>query len=212
MPAEETIAAFIQSVPKRAKVVKSLERQLAASDLGGSTTLVQAPGTDPWKHFFDVLEAMCNCDADWVIRFEDDAIASPYLKHNCLTWPAARRPAFGAGWLYSAPGSVIDIIYHQREGLHRNTRLEGSVAVLFKRETLRDKLMQHIRWWAEKNPVGYAFDFAISIGVKAAKHEVWKHDPPIVEHNSPVGSAFGHHLSSECCTRGAFNPRFRRRA
>lgn len=190
-------------------MVKGLEKAVAQSDLKVSTTLVQQPNVNPWQHFFDVLDAMCAADADYVIRLEDDAIINRHLRHNCLTWPAAHRPRFGAGWLYSAPRSSQDFTHHDRKPRFRGSRLEGCVAVLFKRLTLVE-LLPRMRAWAKQNPAGYCYDFAISIPILDSGYEIWLHRPVIAEHNRHLKSAFGHVILPSHHTQGAFKPNWRR--
>jgi len=208
---KNTVASFIQATPKRLYAAERLAKWIEKYDLNKSTTLIQGPGVNAWDHFFNVMEAMCACDAEWVIRFEDDAIIGPNIRHNVLTWPEAKRNRFGVGWLYSAPASIIDVIYEARtEPRHQNKWLEGCVAVLFKRDVLRDNLLPYIRKWAEKNPAGYCYDYAISAGVKNAGYEIWRHNPPIVEHDSTIKSSFNHTILPEHCTMGAFRKNFKR--
>jgi len=207
-----TVASFIQAVPWRMKTAERLSDAISRSDLEHSVTMVQKEGEDPWTHFFNVLDAMCASDAEWVIRFEDDAVVAPgsHIKHNCLSWPEAQRDKFGAGWLFSEPTSIIDIIYKERlETYHNNQYLTMCVAVLFRRSTL-EKLLPHIRSWANDNPKGYAYDYAISVAVKRAGLGIWRHRPPIVEHDTETKSAFGHLIRSENSTQGAWRPHFKR--
>jgi hypothetical protein len=196
------ITAVIQSVPARKALVRRLESQLERSDLDGFKTLVQHAEHDPWDHFFAVFKAMLSEDSDLVIRFEDDALVGPHIKHNCVTWPVIHRPEFGSGWLYSPPFSIRDYIYRKRlKNPNPKRRFAGSVAVLFWRKDL-EWIMEAARKWVAKKGVGYAYDFCISEVIFNARRENWLHDPPIVEHDRHTASAFGHPRTPRCSTLG----------
>lgn len=204
------VLGFVQAVERRRPTAERLSAQLSASDLDGHEVLYQLPEHKAWAHFWRVLEAMRDSDADLVIRFEEDALVGPHLKHNVTRWPVIRRKDFGCGWLYSSPASVLDYIYHRRlNNPNRKRFLDGSVAVLFWRKDL-DWMIPAFREWAERYPKGYAYDFCISGVMHEQGRTLWSHDPPLVEHDSAAGSAFGHNLTPRCSTMGLARLNYRR--
>lgn len=204
------VAGFVQAVEKRRPAAERLSAQLSASDLDFHEVLYQLPEHDAWQHFWRTLEAMRASDADLVVRLEDDALVGKHLKHNCAKWPVIEREDFGCGWLYSSPASVIDYIYHARlNNPNRKQFLDGSVAVLFRRQDL-DWMIPAFQAWARRCPSGYAYDYCISGVVREQGKTLWCHDPPLVEHDSSAGSAFGHPLTPRCSTVGLWRPDYRR--
>jgi len=204
------VAGYIQATEQRWRLADKLSRALSASDLDHHELCMQPAGTNPWQSFFDVLEAMAASDADLVIRFEEDAIVNPFLKHNLVRWKAIGRPRFAQGWLYSPPTTVRDIIYRRRlDNPHRKPKLCGCVAVVFRRLDLI-AVLPALRAWATDHPQGFAYDFCLSHVAFQERRELWLHDPPIVEHDRRQPSAFGHVIDQNCCTRDAYQPRFRR--
>lgn len=204
------VSAIIQSVERRAAIAERLERQLEKSDLDGFRTLIQRPDHDPWDHFFTVFEAMAAEDSDLVIRFEDDAIVGPHLKHNCIGWPVIHRPKFASGWLYSPPFGIRDYIYRKRlKNPNPKRRFAGSVANLFWRKDI-EWILAAAHQWVVKKGQGYAYDFCISEVISEAGRENWLHDPPIVEHDRHTASMFGHPRTPRASTLGAAKLKYRR--
>lgn len=200
----------MQTIERRRPLAERLARQLHESDIDHVELLYQLPEHDPWQHFWRVFEAMAASDADLVIRFEDDALCGRHVAHNCRTWPAIRRPRFGCGWLYSSPASILDYIYQTRFNNPNSKQfLDGSVAVLFWREDLKE-LIPKFKEWADRNPWGYAYDYCISGVMRENRRELWSHDPPIVEHDRNAQSAFGHPVMPECSTLGLYRSNYRR--
>lgn len=207
----ERVYAVVQATERRRTVAERLSAALSRSDLDGHQVLYQLPEHSPWDHFWRTLEAMAASDAELVIRFEEDALVGRHIKHNVTRWPAIRRPNFGCGWLYSAPASILDYIYQARlNNPNRKHFLEGSVAVVFWRKDL-DWMIPAFRNWAARCPQGYAYDYCISGVMREKKRELWCHDPPIVEHDSRAGSAFGHRITQECSTMGLGRLNWRRK-
>jgi hypothetical protein len=207
---ELRVAGYVQAVEQRKPVAELLKETLYKSGLDHTEVLYQKKEHNPWDHFWRVFEAMAESDADLVIRFEDDARVGQHIKHNVVTWPVIRRPKFGCGWLYSCPSSVIDYIYHRRSNKPIRKRfIAGCVAVVFWRKDLAE-IIPALKGWANRCPWGYAYDFCISGAMQDAGRELWFHNPPIVEHNSQVPSAFGHPRGPNQSTQGLYKAEYRR--
>jgi hypothetical protein len=174
------LTTFIQSVENR-PVWDQMKVELEASDIGTSYTRLVQKETGHWReHFLSVLCEMRDARTEYVVRFEDDCTSvNRHIKHNLLTWPALKEPAFGVGWGYR-PGNITGS--HERWWFGG---VPGSLCTIFRTEDMP----QVLDFCTNCN---LPQDLAMSQAVAAIRREVCIHGPSLVQHSMGVKSAFGH--------------------
>jgi len=145
------VAVFVQTCPQRSSGVEETLKSVRESDIRDGFEVHTHPRGVPKCQFFaELLEKMAACDAQYVIRLEDDVLVNRHLVHNFLTWPALRDPLFGAGWLYVSQAALSDTMHTASSGLehYRNSEvMYGSLCVAAPREVATAAL-KLVREWA----------------------------------------------------------------
>jgi hypothetical protein len=192
------LQTFVQTVPGRERALAHTMHWLRRSDLSEPPRVLEHPhGITVRAFLLMILREMAECDAELVVRFEDDVTVSAHIEANVLSWPELHDARFGAGWLFAAAGArtIIDYAY-QRPGTSRWEQrwVHGSCAVLFWRHQL-PAIIEAVERIVEREPPSYCGqDKLIGEAVFATGKQLCVHVPSLVEHELSLGSSLGHAL------------------
>lgn len=195
------IPVFVQAAPGREEAWARSKASIEASDIGTNYERRENPPDVHMRdHFMNLLREMSECEADLMIRLEDDAIVNRHILHNVKTWPDVNLSDFGCGWLF-APG--------RQKGRWDGSHIHASIGVVFRKDRL-PAIIQRCEKWFERRG-GQEQDLALSRSVWLMEKRVYIHDPPLVEHPLDVPSAMGHqHTILFGTTSGRFKIDWRR--